>query len=145
MSHGIRFFLIAWLAAGLASFVGCASSGSSAAAAPSGDEQGKLMTVLQGYQLPAQSIAPTVNPDQDVQRAIVRMSQIAQSQGLVFDGSRARDGIVVVGKQGSSGPILLALSIYKKQGRVAMQDTSFAKGMDFREGMQMKERFLNEL
>ena len=103
------------------------------------------MSALQGYQLPSASVAPTMNPDPDVQQAIMRMSQIAPSQGLIFDGTRANEGIIIVGKPGSAGPILLALSVYKTQGRVATQDCSFAKGTDFREGMKMKDQFFSQL
>ena len=136
------------LAFSLTSLSGCESTGPSAGAASSAtspDQHGKLMAVLQGYQLPTQSVAPTANPDPDVQQVIVRMGEVARSQGLVFDGSRANQGIVVVGKQGTGGPILLALSVYKTQGRVATQDTSASNGLDFSEGMKMKDRFFSRL
>jgi hypothetical protein len=130
---------------------GCQSDTSSIPSEPpaakqvSPDQHGKLMGALEGYQLPAQSIAATSHPDPAVQQVIVRMSQIAQSQGLVFDGSRANEGIVIVGKQGSGYPILLAVSVYNTPRGVATQDTSRSNGLDYREGMKMKERFFGAL
>jgi hypothetical protein len=103
------------------------------------------MDVLAGYQLPAASVPPAPNADPDVQAAISKMAGVAAEQGLIFDGSRTSQGIVVVGRQGTGGPVLLALSVYKKGGRVAVQDAFNANGADYRDGMKMRQQFLSAI
>jgi hypothetical protein len=137
---------------------GCGSSPSSespAAAASSGsggggvmEQHGRLIAVLRDYQLPAQSVPPPArHPDPQVDAFLPKMMSVAQQQGLVFDGTRAAsDGIVVVGRPGKSGkPILIAVAVYTKGGRVAMQDTTQSNGLDMREADQVKERYLGAL
>jgi len=109
--------------------------------------QARLMTVLRDYQLPAQSVPAGRHADPQVDGVIQKMMAAAAQQGLTFDGSRATaEGIVVVGRTGKSGkPMLVAVAVYSKAGRVAMQDTSKSNGLDYADAEKMKERYLNVL
>ena len=57
--------------------------------------QSTLSAVLDHYTLPSTSIAPTPNRDPYVDASIHSMQKVAEAQSLVFDGSRATDGIVM--------------------------------------------------
>ena len=105
------------------------------------------MSVLVNYQLPAQSTPPAArHADPQVDSVLQKMMAVAKQQGLIFDGSRSAEGIVVVGRAGKSGkPMLVAIAVYPKAGRVAMQDTMTSNGADYRDATQMKERYLNAL
>jgi hypothetical protein len=128
------------------------SNSGSANAKPGGGDasmspQARLMSVLRDYQLPAQSVPAGRHADAQVDGVIQKMMSVASQQGLTFDGSRAAaEGIVVVGRPGKSGkPMLVAVAVYPKSGRVAMQDASTANGLDYRDAEQMKQRYLNAL
>ena len=73
------------------------------------------------------------------------MLRIAAGQGLIFDGSRAAEGSVIVGRMGSTDQMLLAIAVYPKAGRIAMQDVYKWKASDMSEGYRMRQRFLNAL
>jgi hypothetical protein len=104
-----------------------------------------LSGLLQGYRLPAQSIPSSTNSDPQVDAAIHSMQRIATDEGLIFDGSRAADGTVIVGRTGSTDQMVLAIAVYPKDGRVAMQDAYNWKASDMSEGFRMRQRFLQTL
>jgi hypothetical protein len=104
-----------------------------------------LASILQGYRLPSQSITPSTNPDPHVDAAIHSMQRIAASQGLIFDGSRAAEGTVIVGRMGSTDQMVVAIAVYPKAGRVAMQDAYNWKASDMSEGTRMRGHFLDTL
>jgi len=109
-------------------------------------EQVRLMTVLRDYQLPAQSVPPARHADPQVDSVLQKMMAVANQQGLIFDGSRAAEGVIVVGRPGKSGkPMLVGVAVYPKSGRVAMQDTMMANALDNRDAERMKERYLSAL
>ena len=73
------------------------------------------------------------------------MQRIAADEGLIFDGSRAADGTVIVGRRGSADQMVLAIAVYPKAGRIAMQDVYNWKASDMSEGFRMRQRFLDTL
>jgi hypothetical protein len=107
--------------------------------------QMSLSGVLQSYRLPPQSIPPAINSDPQVDAAIHAMQTIAAGQGLIFDGSRAAQGTVIVGRMASTDQMVLAIAVYAKAGRIAMQDAYKWKASDMSEGFRMRQRFLNSL
>ncbi len=104
-----------------------------------------LSGMIRTYRLPSQSIPPSTNNDPQVDAAIHSMQRIAADEGLIFDGSRAADGTVIVGRMGSTGQMVLAMAVYPKTGRIAMQDVYQWKATDMSEGFKMRERFLETL
>jgi hypothetical protein len=104
-----------------------------------------LSDLLQDYRLPAQSIPPSTNSDPQVDAAIHSMQRIATVEGLVFDGSRTAEGTVIVGRMGSADQMVLAIAVYPKDGRVAMQDAFNWKLSDMSKGNRMRDRYLNAL
>ncbi|MBI5773083.1 MAG: hypothetical protein HZA89_04980 [Verrucomicrobia bacterium] len=109
------------------------------------EAQMRLAGTLNNYRLPEQSIPPTQHPDSAVDAAINAMSRIAQQQHLIFDGSRATEGYVIVGRMGSTAQMLLGLNVYPVAGRVGFRDVTNWKMSDISEGKQMRQRFLNAL
>jgi hypothetical protein len=109
------------------------------------EEQAKLNRALSAYQLPAKNIDPTSNPDPDIHHAIAGIYKIALAQKLTFDGTHADQGVIIVGKQGSEAPILMALSVYKSQGRLVTSDTTTCNGMDSDDCLNMRNRLMREI
>lgn len=105
----------------------------------------RLLSVLRDYRLPAQSVSPTRNADPQVDAAIQSMRKNAEEQGLIFDGARASEGTVIVGRMGSADQMLVAISVYSVSGRVAIQDVHQWKAADMSEGARMRERYLSSL
>ncbi len=124
--------------------VGCATDRQRAGTAPPSQE-GRLIAALSGYRLPPTSVPPTRNTDDNVNRAIAGMARVAASQGLTFDGGRANEGLVFVGRQGQGGPMVLALVVYPKNGWVASQDEVYANGLDVPEAQRMRNGFMAAL
>lgn len=107
--------------------------------------QMSLSGMLQSYRLPPESIPPFTHNDLQVNAAIQSMQKVASAQSLIFDGSRAAEGTVVVGRMGGNDQMVLAIAVYSQAGRVAMQDVHDWKTADNSQGFQMRERFLNTL
>ena len=107
--------------------------------------QMSLASLLQSYRLPSQSIPPSTNPDPQADAAIHSMQRIAAMQGLIFDGARAAEGTVIVGRMGSTDQMTVAIAVYPKAGRVAMQDAYNWKVSDMSEGTRMRKHFLDTL
>ena len=105
----------------------------------------RMMDILSNYQLPKQSILAQTNPDPQIDKVIQRMQQAAANQKLTFDGSLVADGIVIVGKQGQSAQMVLVISVYTKDNRIAIHDVYNFNGLDFDEGTQMRTEFLQAL
>ena len=111
------------------------------------DQHVRLLTAMRDYQLPAQPVPPARHADPQVNSFLPKMMSVAAQQGLIFDGSRAAEGIVIVGRNGreSGKPILIGVSVFNKGGRVMMQDTTQSNGLDFKEAQRLKERYLDAL
>ena len=107
--------------------------------------QTMLFHALDHYALPPRSIAPTPNKDSHVDAAIHSMQKVAEDQGLVFDGSRATQGIVIVGRMGSAGPMILAVAVYSVGNRIAMEDVSREKAPDISAAARMRKQFMGTL
>ena len=109
-------------AEGLSRADGSAGGGSSAGAGTGGgqmDQHVRLITAMRDYQLPAQPVPPARHADPQVDAFLQKMMAVAARQGLMFDGRRAAEGIVIVGRNGQSGkPILIGVSVFNKAGRV---------------------------
>ena len=103
--------------------------------------QSTLFAALDHYTLPFTSIAPTPNRDPYVDASIHSMQKVAEAQGLVFDGSRATDGIVIVGRMGTVGPMILAVAVYAVGSRVAMEDVLQEKAPDGAAAARMRRQF----
>ena len=114
------------------------------AQAPTAD-QTRLAGALRNYRLPDRSIPPTPHPDPAVDAAIRSMFTVAENQQLIFDGSRAAEGDVIVGRMGHTDRMLLGLNVYPLSGQVAFRDVTDWKLADMSEGTRMRQRFLNAL
>ena len=85
---------------------------------------------MRDYQLPSRSIAPSPSSEVEMELAFNKMAAIAADQKLIFDGSRSSRGIIVVGRQGANGPMIVAVAIVPKSGYVALLDArSMTRGM----------------
>ena len=104
-----------------------------------------LSRTLYSYHMPAQSIPPAANRDPQVDAAIHSMQRIATAQGMIFDGSRAGEGTVFVGREGSAGQMVLAIAVFPEAGRVAMQDVYQWRASDMSAGFHMRKKFLETL
>jgi len=116
---------------------------------PTGRDPSAVQTMLFGalnhYALPSKSIAPPPNKDSQVDAAIHSMQNVAEDQGLVFDGSRATEGIVIVGRMGTAGTMILAVAVYAVGNRVAMEDVSQEKAPDVSAAARMRKQFMGTL
>ena len=102
----------------------------------------RLEALTGNYQLPPRSIPPAENSDPAIARAIEGAAVIAEKQGLTFDGSHAGEGVMIVGRAGRGGPILLAVMIYKAGERLVMQSHGECNGLDSEEGDRIRREFL---
>jgi len=114
-------------------------------AAPPTAAQMRLASVLSKYRLPDRSIPPSPHPDPVVDAAIRSIFAIAENQKLIFDGSRAAEGDVIVGRMGATDQMLVGLNVYPLFGRVAYRDVTKWKATDMSEGTRMQRQFLNAL
>jgi hypothetical protein len=107
--------------------------------------QVRLMGSLRDYRLPTRSIPPSQHSDPTVDAAIKSIFSVAESQKLIFDGSRATEGDVIVGRFGATDQMLVGLNLYSSSGRVAFTDVHQWKASDMSEGTRMRQRFLSAL
>ena len=108
-------------------------------------EQWRLASLLRTYRLSEQSIPPTPHPNPVVDAAIKSMFSVAEKQKLVFDGSRASDGNVIVGRRGATDQMLVGLNVYPVADKVAYRDVTNWKLADVSEGTSMQRQFENAL
>jgi hypothetical protein len=105
-----------------------------------------LLAFSQGYALPEHNVVPTEHADSEIAAISSAMQGIAKRQGLVYDGHKAHEGFVAVGKEGSNGQLILILKLYRaSNGRIAFQDTHLWNGADMSQGMKMRSTFLSAL
>jgi len=107
--------------------------------------QMRLATALRSYRLPDRSIPPTRHPEPMVDAAIKSMFTIAEHQKLIFDGSRAEEGDVIVGRMGTADQMLVGLNVYRLWGKVAYRDVTNWKLADMSEATRMQRQFLSAL
>lgn len=74
--------------------------------------------------------------------AFNKMAVIATDQKLIFDGTRASRGLIVVGKQGANGPMIVGVAIVPKGGYVAMLDVPIYDERDTVEAEKMHEAYI---
>lgn len=97
------------------------------------------------YRLPESDIPATQHDDSGVLSVIRGLQRRANQQDLIFDGSKAGEGVVVVGKQGNHDQMLLILHVYRTpDGGFAWRDLHSWNGADMRAGMKMRDRFFSD-
>ncbi len=105
-----------------------------------------ITSILQKHSLPATSNQAARHADSEINMAVAHVRAVSLSQGLVFDGSRVSEGIVIVGRHSAVSPILLGLQFYRvPDGRIAYTDVTYSSGNNFSETQAMKSRLLRAL
>ena len=128
------------------SMYGCSSQYGATGVTGLTPEQMSLLAFSQGYALPEHNVAPTAHTDREIATITSAMQGIAKTQGLVYDGHKATEGFVAVGKDGANGQMILILKLYRASNRrIAFQDTHLWNGADLYQGMTMRSKFLSAL
>ena len=113
---------------------------------PSPDLFGKqiaLSLLLKKHPLPNTSNKAALHADPEINLAVAHVREVTLSQGLIFDGSKATEGIVVIGRHSEGNSMLVGLQFYRvPDGRVAFTDVTHSSGNNFAEAMAMKSRLL---
>lgn len=105
-------------------------------------EDVKLKEALRDYKLPSRSVPPAPSSEVEMELAFNKMAVIATDQKLIFDGTRASRGLIVVGKQGANGPMIVGVAIVPKGGYVAMLDVPIYDERDTVEAEKMHEAYI---
>ena len=80
-----------------------------------------LLTLVRNYELPPRSVDPTPHRDDPVASIIRQLHEFADDHGLIFDGRRAAQGLVVIGRAGQIDDVIVGLAVYRGRGRLGIQ------------------------
>jgi hypothetical protein len=110
------------------------------------EKQIALSLLLKKHRLPTTSNQAARHVDPEINMAVAHVRKVSLSQGLVFDGSKVTEGIVVVGRHSGANSMLVGLQFYRvPDGRIAFTDVTHSSGNNFTEAMAMKSRLLRAL
>ena len=80
-----------------------------------------LLTLVRNYELPPRSVDATPHRDAPVDNIIRQIQDFADAHGIIFDGRRAAQGLIVLGRPGDVDDVLIALAIYHSPARLGIQ------------------------
>ena len=106
------------------------------------EQQIALAKAIAQYELPAQSVAASKTDNGQLVHAITVVYEIAVAQGLIADARLAAQGILIAGRQGKHGQMLVAIRFYQSDGKWVLTHVTSAKYYDQSACEKMSKKLL---